>query len=124
MKKQIQTNNAPSAIGPYSQGIQLNDLFFFSGQIPIDPKTGLLVNGVVEQTKQVLENIKGLLESQNMDFTNVVKTTIFIDNMDDFKMINEVYLTYFKPPYPARSTVEVSKLPLGSLVEIEVIASK
>lgn len=124
MKKEIQTNDAPSAIGPYSQGIQVGNLFFMSGQIPINPISGEIPNNPKEQTKQVLENVKALLKSQELSFDNVIKTTVFIDNMDNFNDINEIYASYFKQPYPARSTVEVSKLPLGVLVEIEIIASK
>ncbi|MCG4572472.1 RidA family protein [Clostridium cochlearium] len=127
MKKLINTESAPKAIGPYSQGIMVGDLVFLSGQMPVDPATGELVTGdvpVVAQAHQALKNIKCILESQDMSFDNVIKTTVFIDNMDDFAKVNEVYAQYFKEPYPARSCVEVAKLPKGALVEIEVIAKK
>lgn len=122
MKKAIVTDKAPGAIGPYSQGIKIGNLYYFSGQLPIDPKTNIMPEGIKEQTKQSLENIKGLLESVGLDLTHVVKTTVFLDNMEDFASMNEVYATYFKEPYPARSAVEVAKVPKGALVEIEVIA--
>lgn len=125
MKKIISTTKAPSAIGPYSQGVNIGDLVFFSGQIPLDPKTGEMVeNDIKIQTTQALENVKALLENQDMDFSNVIKTTVFLDNMDDFAAMNEVYSSYFVAPYPARSAVAVDKLPKGALVEVEVIASK
>ena len=124
MKEVVKTNKAPSAIGPYSQGIQVGNLFFFSGQIPLHPETGEMPDGIIAQSKQAFENVKGLLESQNLDFENVVKTTVFLDNMDDFATVNEIYATYFKEPYPARSAIEVAKLPRGALIEVEVIATK
>ena len=127
MKKVINTELARKAMGPYSQGIMVGDLAFLSGQIPVDPATGELATGdepVVAQAHQSLKNIKSILESQGMSFDNVIKTTVFIDNMDDFAKVNEVYAQYFKEPYPARSCVEVAKLPKGALVEIEVIAKK
>lgn len=124
MKEVVKTNKAPGAIGPYSQGIQIGNMFFFSGQIPLNPETGNMEEGIKKQTRQVFENIKGLLESQNLGFEHVVKTTVFLDNMDDFATMNEIYAQYFKEPYPARSAVEVAKLPKGSLIEVEVIASK
>ncbi|MBV1821983.1 RidA family protein, partial [Bacteroidales bacterium MSK.15.36] len=108
MKKVINTELAPKAIGPYSQGIMVGDLAFLSGQIPVDPATGELATGdepVVAQAHQSLKNIKSILESQGMSFDNVIKTTVFIDNMDDFAKVNEVYAQYFKEPYPARSCV-------------------
>lgn len=124
MKKVIKTDLAPGAIGPYSQGINVGDLFFFSGQIPLHPQTGEMPEGIEAQTKQALDNVKGLLESQGMDFSNVIKTTVFLDNMGDFNVVNEIYAQYFVEPYPARSAVEVAKLPRGALVEVEVIATK
>ncbi len=122
MKKVIKTDKAPGAIGPYSQGIDTGHMIFFSGQIPLNPITGEMAEGIENQTRQVLENIKGLLESQGLNFSDVIKTTVFLDNMDDFVTINDIYAEYFVEPYPARSAVEVSKLPKGSLIEIEVIA--
>lgn len=124
MKEIIKTDKAPSAIGPYSQGVRIGNTYFFSGQLPINVKSNLMPKTIEEQTKQSLENLKGLLESQNMDFSNVVKTTIFLDNIADFGAMNEIYASYFVEPYPARSAVEVGKLPKGALVEIEAIAVK
>ncbi|KAJ49962.1 2-iminobutanoate/2-iminopropanoate deaminase [Clostridium tetanomorphum] len=127
MKKIISTELAPKAIGPYSQGIAIGDLIFVSGQIPVDPKTGELVTGedvIVAQTHQSLNNIKNILESQGMGFENVIKTTVFITDINDFNKVNSVYAEYFKEPYPARSCVQVAKLPKGALVEIEIIAHK
>lgn len=125
MKTIVNTKKAPSAIGPYSQGVNIGDLVFFSGQIPLNPETGEMVeNDIKVQTKQSLENVKALLADQGLDFSNVVKTTVFLDNMDDFAAMNEVYAEYFFAPYPARSAVAVDKLPKGALVEVEVIAYK
>ena len=122
MKERILTDKAPGAIGPYSQGMKVGDLIFFSGQIPLDPKTGEMPAGIEAQTKQSLENVKGLLESQGLSFADVVKTTVYLDSMDDFGTMNDIYATYFVEPYPARSAVEFAKLPKGALVEVEVIA--
>ena len=124
MKNVVKTELAPGAIGPYSQGIDLGNMIFFSGQIPLDPVTGEMLEGIEAQTKRSLENVKGLLESQGLDFSNVVKTTVFLDNMDDFAVMNGIYAQYFVEPYPARSAVEVAKLPKGALIEVEVIAVK
>jgi 2-iminobutanoate/2-iminopropanoate deaminase len=122
-KKVIHTDKAPKAIGPYSQAIQAGDFLFLSGQIPLDPKTGELVKGDIrQQTQQVLENIKGTLESQKLGMENVVKATIFLKDLGNFNQVNEVYATYFPSSPPARSTVEVSKLPRNAEIEIEVIA--
>jgi 2-iminobutanoate/2-iminopropanoate deaminase len=122
-KKVIQTDKAPKAIGPYSQAIQAGDLIFLSGQIPIDPKTGELIKGDIrQQTQQVLENMKGLLESQGSGTGDVIKVTIFLKDMGNFNQVNEVYATYFSSSPPARSTVEVAKLPRNAEIEIEAIA--
>ncbi|MFB3887138.1 MAG: RidA family protein [Thermodesulfobacteriota bacterium] len=122
-KKVIQTDRAPKAIGPYSQAIQAGDLLFLSGQIPIDPKTGEMTGGEIrQQTGQVLENMKGLLESQGLGMEDVVKVTIFLEDIENFNQVNEVYATYFSSFPPARSTVEVAKLPRNAAVEIEAIA--
>ena len=122
-KRVIQTEKAPKAIGPYSQAIQAGNLLFLSGQIPIDPATGEVVKGgIQQQTRQVLENIKGLLESQGLGMKDVVKVTIFLKDMENFKPLNELYATYFPSSPPARSTVEVARLPKNVDVEIEVIA--
>ena len=123
-KEVISTSNAPGAVGPYSQGIKTGNLFFFSGQIPIDPAIGKLVEGdVTAQAEQACKNVVALLQSQGLTTDNVVKATVFITDMGTFAAVNEVYKKYFTAPFPARSCVEVSKLPLGALVEIEVIAS-
>jgi 2-iminobutanoate/2-iminopropanoate deaminase len=121
--KNISTPNAPKAIGPYSQAIEVNGFLFCSGQIPLDPATGNLVEGDIQaQTVRVLQNIEGLLKARNLDFSHVIKSTVFLKKMSDFAVFNEVYAKYFKEPYPARSTVEVSALPKGAQIEIEVIA--
>ena len=122
-KKVIQTEKAPKAIGPYSQAIQAGNFLFLSGQIPLDPKTGELVKGDIrKQTQQVLENIKGILESQSLGMENVVKSTVFLKDIGNFNQVNEVYATYFPSSPPARSTIEVTKLPRNADIEIEAIA--
>ena len=122
-KKVVQTEKAPKAIGPYSQAIQAGNFLFLSGQIPIDPKTGELVKGDIrKQTQQVLENIKGVLESQGLGMENVVKSTIFLKDIENFNQVNEVYATYFPSSPPARSTVEVANLPRDADIEIEALA--
>ncbi len=119
----IQTDAAPKAIGPYSQAIALNGMVFCSGQIPIDPATGNLVEGGIEaQTHQVLRNLTAVLKAAGADLSRVVKTTVFLQSMNDFAAMNGVYATYFSQTPPARSTIEVAKLPRGALVEIEAIA--
>lgn len=121
----VATDNAPSAIGPYSQAIIHNNLIYSSGQIPINPATGNVEASVIEeQAKQVLENLKQVLEAAGSSMSKVIKTTVFIKNMSDFPKVNEVYSKYFEAPYPARSCVEVSKLPKDVLIEIEAIAYK
>ena len=123
MKKTISTTNAPAAIGPYSQAIQVGNLVYTSGQIPIDPTTGTLVGGgIKEQTRQSLLNVKAILEEAGMTMDNVVKTTVFMADMNDFADMNAVYAEFFSEPYPARSAVAVKTLPKGALVEIEVVA--
>lgn len=124
MKNIIKTDKAPGAIGPYSQGVDVGNMIFFSGQIPLNPLTGEMPEGIEAQTRQALDNVKGLLESQNLDFSNVVKTTVFLDDMNDFNTVNGIYAEYFVEPYPARSAVEVAKLPRGALIEVEVIVVK
>jgi len=122
-KKVIHTEKAPKAIGPYSQAIQAGNFLFLSGQIPLDPRTGELVKGDIrQQTQQVLENIKGVLESQKLGMEDVVKVTIFLKDIGNFNQVNEVYATYFPSSPPARSTVEVAKLPRDADIEIEAIA--
>jgi 2-iminobutanoate/2-iminopropanoate deaminase len=120
----INTDNAPAAVGTYSQGVAVNGTYYFSGQIGIDPKTGNLVEGFIPQMNQVMKNIDGLLNSQNLTRDNIVKTSIFLTDLNNFSAVNDAYVEFFKAPYPARSTVEVSKLPKGAVVEIEVIAAK
>ena len=123
MKKVISTQQAPAAIGPYSQAIQVGNLVYTSGQIPIDPSTGSLVEGgVKEQARQSLLNVKAILEEAGLTMSNVVKTTVFMSDMNDFAEMNAVYAEFFTEPYPARSAVAVKTLPKGALVEIEVIA--
>lgn len=123
--KAIQTNNAPAAIGPYSQAIEVNGFIFASGQIPIDPVTGEFVKGgIKEQTRQSLLNAKSILIAAGTDLNRVVKTTVFLSDMANFTAMNEVYSTFFEQPFPARSAVAVKDLPKGALVEVEVLAAK
>lgn len=125
MKKIILTPNAPAPIGPYSQAVLSGNTLYTSGQIAIDPKTGELVTGDIQQeTRQVMENMKAVLEAAGMDFSDVIKTTIFIMDMDDFGKINEVYGSYFTSDAPARETVQVAGLPKGVNVEISMVAVK
>jgi len=121
-KKVIQTEKAPKAIGPYSQAIEAGNFLFLSGQIPLDPKTGEVQGDIRQQTRQVLENIKGVLESEKLGMESVVKVTIFLKDIGNFNQVNEVYATYFPSSPPARSTVEVAKLPRDAAIEIEAIA--
>ena len=121
--KVISTKKAPAAIGPYSQAIQVGNLVYTSGQIPIDPSTGAFVEGEIkEQTRQSLTNVKAILEEAGLSMSNVVKTTVFMADMGDFAEMNAVYAEFFSEPYPARSAVAVKTLPKGALVEIEVVA--
>jgi 2-iminobutanoate/2-iminopropanoate deaminase len=123
MKKIIQTERAPKAVGPYSQAIQADNFVFTAGQIGLDPTTGKLVKGgVKEQARQVMENLKAVLEAANTDLSRVVKTTVFLKEMSDFMHFNEVYGEYFPSEQPARSTFQVAALPLGAIIEIEMIA--
>jgi len=124
MKKDIiSTDKAPSAIGPYSQGVRVDGFIFFSGQIPIDPATGEVVKGEISiQAEQVMQNIEALLEASGICFDNVVKSTIFLTDLADFGVVNDIYGRRFTAPYPARSTVQVSALPKGVDIEIEVVA--
>lgn len=124
MKKIISTDEAPLAIGPYSQAVIAGDFIFISGQLPIDPENGEMPNDVQEQTRQSLENIKSILTEAELDLRNVVKTTIYISDMNDFSVMNDVYSKFFNEPYPARAAVEVARLPKDAFVEIEVIACK
>lgn len=122
MKKVIATKNAPGAIGPYSQAIDAGPFVYASGQIPINPATGEIPEGITAQTKQALENVKAILTEAGLSMANVVKTTVFLSDMANFGAMNEVYATAFEAPYPARSAVAVRELPKQVLVEIEVIA--
>lgn len=123
--KVLHSDLAPAAIGPYSQAIEVNGFIFASGQIPIDPHTGKMVEGgVAEQTRQALINAAHVLEEAGLGLSSVVKTTVFITDMADFAAMNEVYASFFKAPYPARSAVAVKALPKGALVEVECVAAK
>jgi 2-iminobutanoate/2-iminopropanoate deaminase len=124
MTKQIvSTNSAPAAIGPYSQAVKVGNFVYTSGQIPLDPETGKLVDGdITAQAERVLNNLSSLLEASGTSIDKVVKTTCFLTNLDDFQAFNEVYARYFGEGQPARSTVEVSRLPAGATVEIECVA--
>ena len=123
--KAIHTDKAPAAIGPYSQAIEVNGFVFASGQIPIDPATGVFVEGgIQEQTRQALTNAQQILQTAGADLNHVIKTTVFLSDIANFGPMNEVYAQFFSEPFPARSAVAVKDLPKGALVEIEVIAAK
>ena len=124
MNQAISSPDAPKAIGPYSQAIRTGDLLFAAGQIPTDPATGAIVDGdVAAQTRRVFDNLAAVLAAANLSFANVVKTTVFLADMNDFAAVNEVYGKYFAEPYPARATVQVARLPKDARVEIDLIAS-
>lgn len=123
LQEAVSTNKAPKAIGPYSQAIKLGDFIFISGQIPIDPSTNELVEGDIQvQTKKCLENINAILAEANLNLQHVLRTTIYMTDLNEFKEMNEVYASYFNEPYPSRSTVQVCALPKGAKIEIEVMA--
>lgn len=123
--KQISTQNAPAAIGPYSQAIEVNGFVYASGQLPIDPSTGAFPEGgVKEQTRQSILNVKAILEEAGLALSNVVKTTVYLADMGDFAAMNEVYSQFFAQPFPARSAIAVKALPKGALVEVEVVAAR
>lgn len=123
--KQISTQNAPAAIGPYSQAIEVNGFVYASGQLPIDPAIGAFPEcGVKEQTRQSLLNVKAILEEAGLALSNVVKTTVYLVDMGDFAAMNEVYSQFFAQPFPARSAIAVKALPKGALVEVEVVAAR
>ena len=124
MKVKIESGNAPKAIGPYSQAVLVDDTLYVSGNIHVNPATGDVADGIVNQSKQVFENMKAVLNEAGMGFENVVKTTAFLTDLSNFATFNEIYASYFVAPYPARSCVEVSKLPKSVLVEVECIAKK
>ncbi|MNJ35751.1 RidA family protein [Paenibacillus fonticola] len=123
-KQALSTKAAPGAIGPYSQGVVVGDLVYTSGQLGLIPETGQLAEGVEAQASQALNNVKAILEAAGSGLEKVVKTTVFLKDMNDFAKVNEVYGSFFEEPYPARSAVEVARLPKDGLVEIEVIALK
>lgn len=125
MKKVINTDKAPKAIGPYSQAVEANGTLYISGQLPINPGTGAFVEGgAKEQTEQVLKNVGAILEVAGYSYSDVVKSTVLLQNMDDFAAMNEVYGSFYKSEAPARVAYQVAKLPMGALVEIETIAVK
>lgn len=122
MIKRVSTEKAPAAIGPYSQALDTGNMLFISGQIPIDPATGVMADTVEEQAKQVLTNIQNILAEAGLSMQNVVKTSVFLADLGDFAAVNEVYASFFAEPYPARSCVQVAAIPKGAKVEIETIA--
>lgn len=122
MKEKVESSKAPEAVGPYSQAIKTDGFLYLSGQLGIDRSTGKLKEGLEEQTKQVFKNISHVLAEENLTLNDIVKVTVLLDNIDDFGKVNEIYATQFDEPYPARSAFAVQSLPLGGLVEIEVIA--
>ena len=124
MKKTISTDKAPAAIGPYSQAIEANGMVYTSGIIPVVPATGEIPEGSAPQARQVLTNLRALLEEAGCSMEDVVKTTVFIKEMNDFGKINEIYATYFKEPFPARSCVEVARLPKDVMLEVEAVVAK
>ncbi|MTV50686.1 reactive intermediate/imine deaminase [Heliobacillus mobilis] len=123
MKVHIDTVDAPKAIGPYSQGVKMGNLIFTSGQLPIDPKTGIMAEDIREATQQSLDNVKAILEAAGASLSNVVKTTVFLRDMNDFTAMNEVYATYFPSNPPSRSAVQVARLPKDAVIEIEAVAA-
>ncbi len=124
MKQAISSPDAPKAIGPYSPAVRAGQLLFVSGQVPLDPATGNMVEGdIAVQTRRVLDNVGALLKAGGLAFADVVRTTIFLADMNDFTAVNEIYATYFSQPFPARATVQAARLPKDARVEIDVIAS-
>lgn len=124
MSKVISTDKAPAAIGPYSQAIEVNGMVFTSGVIPVDPQTGVIPATIEEQANQAFSNLKNLIEASGATIDKVIKTTVFIKEMNDFGKINEIYATYFKEPFPARSCVEVARLPKDVMLEVEAVVVK
>jgi 2-iminobutanoate/2-iminopropanoate deaminase len=121
-KKVISTEKAPAAIGPYSQGIKAGNLVFTSGQLPINPETGVMPETIEDQTKQSLENVKAIIEAEGLSMGKVIKTTVFLSDMNNFAKMNDIYKDYFKEAAPSRSAVQVARLPKDALIEIEAIA--
>ncbi len=124
MSKVISTDKAPAAIGPYSQAIEVNGMVFTSGVIPVDPQRGVIPATIEEQANQAFSNLKNLIEASGATIDKVIKTTVFIKEMNDFGKINEIYATYFKEPFPARSCVEVARLPKDVMLEVEAVVAK
>lgn len=124
MSKVISTDKAPAAIGPYSQAIEVNGMVFTSGVIPVDPQTGVIPATIEGQANQAFSNLKNLIEASGATIDKVIKTTVFIKEMNDFGKINEIYATYFKEPFPARSCVEVARLPKDVMLEVEAVVAK
>lgn len=124
MLKEVITKNSPAAIGPYSQAIDCGNLVFLSGQIPVNPQSGQIPKDISEQAHQVFKNIEGILSELNLNFSSIAKTTVFLTDLNNFSVVNEIYAAYFQKPYPARSCVQVSALPKGVLIECECIAIK
>lgn len=125
MKEIINTKNAPAAIGPYSQAVWVGDMLLMSGQIALNPVTGAMENeSLASETHRVMKNIAGILEAAGMDYSNILKASIFIKDMNEFAQINEIYASYLQEPYPARETVEVARLPKDARIEISIIAKK
>ena len=123
MKQAISSPGAPKAIGPYSSALRADPFFFVSGQVPFDPATGAMIDGDIKaQTQRVLENIGALLQAGGLTYANVVRTTVFLADMNDFALMNDVYRTFFSEPYPARSTIQAARLPRDARIEIDVIA--
>ena len=122
--KVVSTAKAPAAIGPYSQALDLGNMVFVSGQIPVDPATGLMADNIADQARQSLANLKGILAEAGLTMKDVVKTVVFLADLNDFAAVNAIYERYFGPHYPARSCVEVSRLPAGARVEVELICEK
>ena len=123
-KKVIVSEKSPAAIGPYSQAIEVNGMVFTSGVIPVDPQTGVIPATIEEQANQAFSNLKNLIEASGATIDKVIKTTVFIKEMNDFGKINEIYATYFKEPFPARSCVEVARLPKDVMLEVEAVVAK
>ena len=123
-KKIISTTNAPAAIGPYSQAVEAGGLLFASGQIPVDPATGTIPEGIEAQARQALTNVRNLIEAAGLSMDNVIKTSVFIKDMNDFAKVNEIYATFFEKDFPARSCVEVARLPKDVLIEVEAVAAR
>lgn len=122
MKKAVIPSKGAKVVGPYSPGIKFGNLLFVAGQIGVDPKSGELKEGIKNQTMQTFENITAVLEEEGLDINNILKTTVYLQNMSDYAVMNEIYAKHFKEPFPARATVEVTRLPKGALIEIECIA--